>query len=349
MTRSRCKSPEQKSSVDEESSGLCSRCKTSLPVGLDYVAFWLEKAEIDAKEANRSKSKTHALFWLQQSAEKLVKARLLAYGWCYCAVVEVGHESLKGFLKVIGEALQDSQMRSRIDTLTESNSQQMLDRVQRVLGDAEWRSVMMLCSPEELKVLLDLVTKLRKERIDLLSEASRYGFFRSQSRFHLYDRLWQAISARLKRQGADVEEVMSRIYSVLGVCKHQSIGQGLSIDIKNIENRLQWAEDDIFLYVLAGVTFPHAISSRYPAHPDAPDDLQEAATFKVANSGKNRRKGGMGIQHYSNRLGVIYYVNHLAKEAEATAISMQERWRSLKSDDLDLLPPCEKCENTTQS
>ena len=77
-------------------------------------------------------------------------------------------------------------------------------------------------------------------------------------------------------------------------------------------------------------------------------DLQAAANFKVGNGRKARRMGGMGIQHYSNRMGVVYYSRRLAGEAEATARAMQDWWRSATSDGLEPPRPCQECENAAQ-
>ena len=338
----------QDPSVGEKRSEICRHCNVEVPVDPDYVMLWLKHAEVDAKEANRSKSKTHALYWVQQSVEKLVKARLLAFGRCYCDIVDIGHGSLKGFLRVIHDLLQDRPLRDLIDGLTESNSQQKLGRVQRLLGDEEIRSGMAIWPPETLRMLLDVVSGLERERENLLSKAFKSGVVEYQSRSQVYDRFHRAIPARFKRRGTDVEEMMAGIYSTLGVCDHQLKGHEFLVDAKGIESRLRWAEADLRLYVLASATFPHATSSRYPAHPNAPDDFQEAAMFRAGDSGKAKRMGGLGIQHYSNRIGVIYYVRRLAGEAETTAIAMQDWWRSAASAGLEPLPPCAECEKTAQ-
>ena len=236
--------------MGEKRSEICRHCKVEVPVDPDYVMLWLEHAEADAKEANKSKSKTHALYWVQQSVEKLVKARLLAYGGCYCDTVAVGHESLKGFLKVIYDLLQDRQQRDLIDGLTQSNSQQKLSRVQGLLGDEYMRSGMAIWSPEVLGVLLDVVSGLERERENLLAKAFRSGVIEYQSSSRVYERLRRTIPARFKHRGTDVEETMARIHSALGVCDHQLRGQGFSVDARSLESRLRWAEAELRLYVL---------------------------------------------------------------------------------------------------
>ncbi len=53
-----------------------------------------------------------------------------------------------------------------------------------------------------------------------------------------------------------------------------------------------WAQ--IALYLLACITFPHEVSSRYPSPPSAPSDPIEAA-----------QKGKLGYEHYTVELGVV--------------------------------------------
>lgn len=348
MARSHSGSSVPDSSMGENRSEICRNCKVEVPVDPGYVMLWLKHAEADATEAKRSKSKIHALYWVQQAVEKLVKARLLAYGGCYCDMMDVGHESLKGFLQIIYDLLQDLPIRNLIDEVTESDSQEALGAVQRLVHDEAMRSDMSLVGPQELRMLLDTVTRLEREGADLLSKLPSFGATEQQSPPTLYERLRQALPPMFRRYGQDVEDLTARFYSTLGVCNHQLKAQESLMSAASIGNRHRWAIADVRLYVLASVTFPHVTSSRYPAHPNAPDDLQAAANFKVGNGRKAKRMGGMGIQHYSNRMGVVYYSRRLAGEAEATARAMQDWWRSSASAGLEPLPRCAECENTAQ-
>ena len=330
----------------EEHSTICPVCWTETPVTTEYVMLWLKCAEADAREAKRSKSATHALYWTQQSVEKQVKAQLLSFGGCYCDAVGVGHESLRGFVKVMSGLVQDPQLRDLVDALTDSDSQQRIGNLQSQLGDEELRSGIALWPPEALEFLLGIVYKLEDERKSLLSKAVRSGVIEYKSRTQLSELLRRAIPDRL-RSRTDVEETLARIQSMLGICEHQLSGQEFSFSANSIEIMLRWGEANVRLYVLASATYPHATSSRYPAHPLAPDDIQQAAMFKLGESGKAKRMGRIGIQHYSNRIGVIYYVRRLAGEAETTAKSMQQWLRSMDSENLQPLPKCEECENST--
>ena len=85
----------------------CSRCGTRGPFAVAYIRQWLKVAHEDAVEAEGSASARHALFWVQQSVEKLYKAYfLMGNDVCYCEVVrEVGHDTLRSFLQITQERI----------------------------------------------------------------------------------------------------------------------------------------------------------------------------------------------------------------------------------------------------
>lgn len=89
----------------------CSTCGTRGPFEFAYVRQWLQVAHEDAVEAEGSESARHALFWVQQSVEKLYKAYfLMGQDVCYCEVVrEIGHETLRSFRKLTEERIRDSE------------------------------------------------------------------------------------------------------------------------------------------------------------------------------------------------------------------------------------------------
>ena len=58
------------------------------------------------------------------------------------------------------------------------------------------------------------------------------------------------------------------------------------------------------LYVLAALTFPHEASARYPTPMDAPTDAIEAAS-----------RGWLGIQHYTETLGIVSRFHELNRLA----------------------------------
>ena len=213
------------------------------------------------------------------------------------------------------------------------------------------RSELAIWGREALDLLFDSVYRLERKWEDLLSDACRIGAVEQDSPSRMYGRLYQAISRgfthRRKTTGAD--DLIVRIRSTFGVCDHQLRGKGRRLTAKDMESRRRWAGAEVRLFNLACVTFPHATSSRYPAHPNAPVDSRKAAFFKAGDSGKARHMGGIGVQHYSNEIGVIFYFRRLADEAEATAKVMQDWWRSATSDGLEPPGPCRECENADQS
>ena len=58
------------------------------------------------------------------------------------------------------------------------------------------------------------------------------------------------------------------------------------------------------LYLLAALTFAHEASARYPAPMDAPTDATEAA-----------RRGRLGVQHYTETLGIVSRFHELNRLA----------------------------------
>ena len=350
MARPQTRSSVQDSSVDEQRSEICRQCNVEVPVDSEYVMEWLKRAESDAKEAKRSRSAPHSLYWVQQSAEKLVKARLLALGRCYCDVVDIGHGSLKGYQRVVDDLFQDPTLRDLTDGLVGSNSQQKLTALKAFLSDEYNRSELAIWGREALDMLFDSVYRLERKWENLLSDACRTGAVERGPPSKMYGRLCQAISRRFthRRKTAGVDDLIVRIRSTFGVCDHQLNGKRRRLTAKEMEGRLRQAGAEVRLFILACVTFPHATSTRYPAHPDAPVDYREAAFFKVGDSGKARQMGGMGTQHYSNEIGVIYYSRRLAGEAEWTAQAMQDWWRSAMSDGLEPPRPCRECEHAAQ-
>ena len=85
----------------------CSKCGTRGPFEFAYIRQWLKVAHEDAVEAEGSASARHALFWVQQSVEKLYKAYfLMGDDVCYCeAVRRVGHDTLKSLLQLTEERI----------------------------------------------------------------------------------------------------------------------------------------------------------------------------------------------------------------------------------------------------
>ena len=65
------------------------------------------------------------------------------------------------------------------------------------------------------------------------------------------------------------------------------------------------------LYVLAALTFPHEASARYPAPMDAPTDAIEAAS-----------RGRLGIQHYTETLGIVSRFHELSRLASLVLDNM---------------------------
>jgi len=86
-----------------------------------------------------------------------------------------------------------------------------------------------------------------------------------------------------------------------------------------VRRHFEWVMAYLGLYIVGTISWPHAISTRYPGSPDASEEAIDAATM-----------GQMGTQHYSERIGAMELVGTLADEAEwATRILKRSlRWRA---------------------
>ena len=145
----------------------CSNCGTRGPFGIPYIRQWLTVAFEDAVEAERSGSARHALFWIQQSVEKLYKAYfLMGYDVCYCeAVRKVGHNTLKSFLRLSEEQIGNSE--TFPDHISRSRWIQIrspildpLKRLRRLTNEESHKFA--LLPPEELEKIVDTLLSPEK-------------------------------------------------------------------------------------------------------------------------------------------------------------------------------------------
>ena len=75
---------------------------------------------------------------------------------------------------------------------------------------------------------------------------------------------------------------------------------------------------DLGILSIGALVWPHESYPRYPADPNAPNSLFDAA--KKSEGGKRM----LGTQHYSEQLGVICHIRRLTKECKNTTSLLQE-------------------------
>ena len=163
-------------------SGPCRQCGTWGPFEVSYIRQWLTVAHEDAAEAERSISARHALFWVQQSVEKLYKAYyLMGDEVCYCALVRgVGHETLKSFLKMTEQRIGNPE--NWPDHISHSRWSEIrspilepLKHLRRLVS--EERHKFTLLPPSELEKIIGTLSSTEKTN-EMVSEILRVIGFR---------------------------------------------------------------------------------------------------------------------------------------------------------------------------
>ena len=160
----------------------CPKCGTRGPFDISYIRQWLTVAHEDAAEAERSTSARHALFWVQQSVEKLYKAYFLTGDdACYCEVVQkVSHDTLKSFLQLMErrivnpESWPDHISRSRWEEVR-SPILKPLKHLRRLVS--EERHKFTLLPPSELEKIIGTLSSPEKTN-EMVSEVLRVIGFR---------------------------------------------------------------------------------------------------------------------------------------------------------------------------
>ena len=96
------------------------------------------------------------------------------------------------------------------------------------------------------------------------------------------------------------------VKAVLGPVDEAGIRQAMARHkIWRVRRQFEWVMAYLTLYIVGTISWPHAVSTRYPGSPKAPEEAIDAATV-----------GQMGTQHYSDQIGAMALVGTLADEAE---------------------------------
>ena len=174
--------------ADNLKSEPCPKCGTRGSFEISYIKQWLTVAYEDAVEAERSDSARHALFWVQQSVEKLYKAYfLMGDDVCYCDVVrKVGHNTLKSFLKLTEERVGNSarfpdHISSSRWSVIRNPILEPIRRQRRLMSEEPLRIALLppaelekvvntLLSPEKCDELVREILRAMDFRIDEISE-----------------------------------------------------------------------------------------------------------------------------------------------------------------------------------
>ena len=309
----------------------------------EYVTLWFRQAAADADEALHSKSPLHGLFWVQQSVEKSVKGLMLLSGKSYSNIRRLGHHSLKGDLRIIGDILDLPVLGRMVDRFVDSDPRRKLRELRSQLsttGVAELR----LLNVGALDYFLAIVPNIEKARENVLKTSLK----------DVRVRLWSDTSPSAQMEAlkdleshnsdVDIADIVESIISTHHLCEHHlahadiACNPRLQNEIFNeVERVFQRTEAELSLYLLAAVTFPHVGSTRYPARPCAPPGPREATEEEA-----KKNNDSFGVQHYSQEIGVVRRMKRLARAAAKVARVLQVPLPLIEA--AANLPPCQICE-----
>jgi len=266
------------------------------------AALWLKRARLDFRHAQalvqtKRNKRTDvfvsdpalAIFLIQQCVEKLVKAMLAARGYSHQELITFSHKSLKAYLEHLQEVTDE--MEPWLDIYPNDARalvRDSIDALKRARDDCDdpsyehrWRAcsygdIVEVCRRlvEAREVITSEVTvELVKEAFDRIDTEALVGLMQAGG----LDGTQELRLAR--REGSKLRaHVKEGLYSV-------------------------WSY--MALAPLAAITYPHAVSARYPSGPGAPTDPIEAAF-----------QGKLGSDLYRAPLGIVEGLGEVLRLAE---------------------------------
>ena len=299
-----------------------------------------------ARALVRSGQHLQALFFVQQSMEKATKALLFAVGASYTQVASQKHDNLDSFLtlnRLIGdtdfvifalEELFEQETFQELSILHQNaisegrrNPEELQQEVathyqqvfrflrSRVVTRQEKRSFRaqfstlppdivggMLSLQGNIKNLFTATTGKPFKLRPMPPEADVMSWLVNEIMTQAFSRLprdkWRKLS----------EPAKAIIRAFIDGIGESNLREALQEPTQtSVDLHFKWVLAYLNLYIVGTISWPHAVSARYPASPTAADKPVEAA-------GRNR----MGIQHYSDQIGAVVHVEALAQEAEWT-------------------------------
>ena len=298
------------------------------------------KAAVDlAKNGHRPQ----ALFLVQQSMQKAVKGLQISKGATYDEVESYSHGTLDSFLSLnlgigkegfVAEALgklfepsalerlaalhfaiagkKDSKQKRRRREIPDEYRQAFpsLGFTKPDSGDSESIEAQFAALPPEgaatlmqaLSNIQGIVHSATKKPLKFAVPPPDGDLFT-----WLYDQIMSELTERLPniqlRKLTEPEAEIARAF--LDMIGETSLREALARPAEwDIRLQFEWVVAYLSLYIVGSISWPHAVSTRYPARPGAPPDAIEAA--------KQRQ---MGFQHYSYEIGAIRHVDLLARQA----------------------------------
>ena len=294
----------------------------------------------------RSGQRLQALFSVQQSMEKVIKGIHLSVGASYEEIEGHKHDTLASFLALnrliagtdfvpfAWKKLFEPEIFENLSIVHQSSIsgnqrkpkklRQELEReyqeIFRIFGSRSiseegariFRSRLATLSPQMVGVMLDtqgrvreLLTSATSKPFKLASvppEADLVGWLMREIMPQVYSRLpkknWRKLS----------ESEISIFKMFIDAIGEAKLREALQEPTQtSVELHFKWIVAYLNLYILGAISWPHAVSTRYPTSPKGPSDPADAA-----------RENRMGSQHYSDEIGALAHVGTLAREAEWT-------------------------------
>ena len=288
--------------------------------------------------------KLDALFHVQQAMEKATKGLRLANGATYEQVAGSSHDTLDSLLMLLrapaeaGDFLDaflglfDPEVIEKLVVAHQSSissnrkgskklRKQVYKDYKRMIHfirapevdkseAAIFRASVATYPPEVVELFLDTLRKIRETILEATKEPIR--IFPPPPGEDWFQRLCSQIVRQVSKRIPNMQPRMLTkaevrlVKAVLDPVDESSIRVAMARHkVWRVRRQFEWVMAYLSLYIVGTISWPHSVSTRYPA-PSEP--LEEA--FGAAKVGK------MGTQHYSSQIGAVELVETLADEAE---------------------------------
>ncbi len=288
--------------------------------------------------------KLDALFHVQQAIETATKGLRLANGASYEEVTRHSHDTLDSPLTLFREPLEagnfleafldlfDPEILERLVVAHQSSisssrkaskkqRKRLYNEYRRMIHfirapevdkseAAVFRASVATYPPEIVALFVDTLQKIRNTILGATKEPIMIA------PLPLGEDWFQWLCSQIVRQVSKrIANIKPRMLTkaevrlakeVLGPIDESSLREVMTRPrVWRVSHQFEGVMAHLSLYIVGTISWPHAVSTRYPA---PPEPLEEA--FGAAKVGK------MGTQHYSSQIGAVELVETLADEAE---------------------------------
>ena len=306
-----------------------SRVQPSPTQRLEHAEAWLKQARRDRMTVERilgrptlrksqhlAPSPETAVYLLQQAVEKAAKSLMFAAGEDEDTLrKEYSHNSLLVILDFIRQRFTDESYRKMFNSLLNyrplgvGNADEAIRATEDLIHKAKSGTLRELAvlSPDAMSVKVGLMLNLHNQTTTVTNRLLRAKTSvtvdpSTAADSSATDYIMDVETAAIRRNqlAPDMEEAVRGLVDPVALGWNETWRRTERSRMSIIRDRVlsevilpqSWTLPA--LYMLAALTFPHAVSCRYPAPWDAPTDAIEAA-----------RRGKLGTQHYTDSLGIV--------------------------------------------